>query len=436
MELGLLQQQTTKLVMTQELRQAIALLQFSHQELIDFIREEELNNPLIEVRESFVERLPVVSPSRSPQPFYDHEGICAPMTLKNDLYQQTRCLHISSDLRERVFYLIDALDEDGYLPKTILPQMAAEYGISEQAAQESLDVLRQLEPPGVGARSLIECLQLQLQRSHPDNDLALTIIEHELPLLGERKWQQLADRCDSSLDAVKEAAQVIRSLVPKPGAAYQQYEPHYVRPDLLVKRNEDRFVVTLYGDMSSYVRLNHHYRSLLKGSPNEAYSYVRRKYQRLLWLQKSIEQRTTTLLRVGESIIRRQHKFLEKGTSALAPMTLRDVAEDLGIHESTVSRAVRNKWMQTPYGLRELKSFFPSKVASRQGETSSSQVKALMRTMILAEDLTRPLSDRQIADELRDRHGIELARRTVAKYREQLHIPPSAKRQSYRKEKG
>ncbi|HET7657702.1 MAG TPA: RNA polymerase factor sigma-54 [Bacillales bacterium] len=435
MKLGLFQQQTTKLVMTQELKQAISLLKYSQQELIEFIREQEMENPLIDFQESSIQdiRVPPSQPSQTKTSSLDwikddRAG------MKDDLLHQARCLKIHPDRLEPLFYLIDLLDDDGYLPESAVTNMVGHLRLPESEAESALSVLQQLEPAGIGARSLQECLYLQMLRKDPDNELALNIIQYDLETFAEKKWQELAGKYRKPVDAVQKVAAVIQSLQPKPGSLFQKEKPQYVQPDLTVLHDNGRYTVKMHGDLAPLIRLNQSYHSFMKGNlEQDAFEYVQQKYRRFLWLQKSIEQRKVTLMRVTECIFRKQHRFLEKGMLALVPMTLRDVAYDLDIHESTVSRAVRNKWVQTPHGLRELKAFFSSKVSAGLGEeTSSTKVKILLKTMISEEDGKRPYSDQQLASRLQDRHGIRLSRRTVAKYREQLHIPSSTKRKSYR----
>lgn len=441
MELGLFQQQTMKLVMTQELRQAISILQYSRQELAEFLHEQALENPLIELQEPSFEdigrerasyRTSTYKANEDYNPFDfikdDKED------LKEDLLQQARCLKLDDATYKRLEYMILLLDDDGYLPETITTEIAEELRISEKESERVLSLLQNLDPAGVGARDLKECLLLQINRYNPDNHLAKNIVRHHLYQLAEKKWETLAVELNVSIKDVQDTAAWIQTLQPKPGSLYNTEKTRFMTPDLTIEKTEDGYAVILQDDFLPTVHLNRQYDGFLSNKvKNEAVQYVQEKYKQMMWLVKSIEQRRRTLIRVTEMIVKKQKRFLEKGLRYLEPMTLKEVAAELDVHESTVSRAVRNKNVQTPVGLYELKSFFTSKVNTASGTgASSASVKVLIKEMISGEDKDHPLSDQKIAETLKMDHGIAVSRRTVAKYREQLNIASSAKRKKYR----
>ncbi|HET7578237.1 MAG TPA: RNA polymerase factor sigma-54, partial [Bacillales bacterium] len=322
------------------------------------------------------------------------------------------------------------LDDDGYLPENVVAETAEELRLSEKEIEQVLWLLQKLEPAGIGARNLKECLILQINRIDPADNLARGIVECQLSLLAEKSWGRLADEFSVSVGDVEEAAALIQTLNPKPGSVYDTGKTRFTEPDLTVIKEENRYVVVLHDDFLPTIRLSPHYNAFLSNKgKNEAAEYVQNKYKQMMWLVKSIEQRRMTLVNVTEMIVRKQQRFLENGMRYLVPMTLKEVADELDIHESTVSRAVRNKMIQTPNGLYELKSFFTSRVNTSSGEgTSSASVKLLIKDMIRQEDGKHPFSDQKIASVLENDHGIAVSRRTVAKYREQMNISSSTKR--------
>ncbi|HET7578701.1 MAG TPA: RNA polymerase factor sigma-54 [Bacillales bacterium] len=437
MELGLFQQQTLKPVMTQELRQAISILQYSRQELVQFIREQALENPLIDLQEpSYVEASGSYGsgPRKNSEynPFDFIEG--KPDGLKEDLLQQARCLKLDEPTYKRLAYMIWLIDDDGYLPENVTTETAEELRLPEEETAHLLSLLQKLEPAGVGARNLKECLLLQIDRFDPGNGLAREMVASYLPVVAEKEWQELAANLSASAEEVQEEAAWIQTLSPKPGSVleYDTEKPGFTEPDVTVKKAQGRYVIMLHDDFMPAIHVNREYDGFLAGkAENEAARYLHNKYKQLRWLVKSIEQRKQTLLKVTETMVYKQQGFLEHGFRGLMPMTLKEVADELGVHESTVSRTVRQKYIQTPHGLYEMRSIFTSKLNTNSGmETSSASVKMLIQDMVKHEDPKRPLSDQKISGALKTANGISVSRRTVAKYREQLHIPASSKRKS------
>jgi RNA polymerase sigma-54 factor len=432
MELGLFQQQTMKLVMTNQLRQAISILQYSRQELTEFIQEEALENPLIELKEPSFEESGTPFQKRTDETYnpFDHiEG--KGFDLKEDLLQQGRCLHLSGQMHKLVAYLIHYVDDDGYFQADIA-EIAEEIRRPAEDAQQALAIVQKLEPAGIGARNLQECLLLQIDRHAPDNTIAKEIVANGLELLAEQKWEVLATRLSVPIQSVEEAGQLIRQLQPRPGAGYTKETPNFIIPDLTIKKEQGSYVVMIHDQYLPKVRLNRQYSGLLAQTPqNETSRYVHEKYKQMNWLVKSIEQRQLTLLRVTEAIVNKQYKFLNEGPRALIPLTLKEIAEGIDVHESTVSRAVKGKYAQTPLGLYELKSFFNSKVNTNKSQgVSSMSVKLLLKEMVTSENNGHPLSDQKISAMLKKENDIAISRRTVAKYREELNIPSSSKRKN------
>jgi RNA polymerase sigma-54 factor len=336
-------------------------------------------------------------------------------------------------------FIVGNLDEDGFLRAT--PEEIMEgTGCDERTVNLALAVVRSLDPPGIATTSLQECLSAQvehlLRECREAEDLAvlntahLVLREHWDDLLHQR-WEILAKAAGcSSVADVKPILDVIQGLEPKPGRMYRQSDNQYIEPDVYVRKLDDEYVITLNDDGLPRLRINTRYQSMLRARTLDpkANEYLRDKMRSALWLMKSIDQRQRTIYKVARSIVSFQDEFLDRGIEHLRPMVLRQVAEDIGMHESTISRVVSNKYMYTPRGLFPMKYFFHSGVDSAHGENVSSVVvKERIRKVVEAEDPERPLSDSKIMRMLQ-KEGIRLARRTVAKYREEMMIPSSDKR--------
>lgn len=446
LEIGLLQKQTTKLVMTTELRQAITILQYSNTELLDFLKEEALENPLLELKEdrSFEDGEPMFSRAyASASSLYDPDDDNEndhPVdyfhrkeeSLSEYLLGQLQDFSFSERERSILVYLIENLNDAGYL-MIELADAAQMLDESEDAVNRAFQRFKQFEPLGVGARSLKECLLWQLERLEERSPLTEQIVAHDLEQLAEKKWAELAKKYGVTLADIQASADLIRLLNPKPGAAFSDETIKYLHPDITVEKVEGSYVVTVNDYMLPSIHLNRQYEYMLsQAGKDEAKKYMHEKYNKVLWLIRSIEQRRMTLQRLAEAIVEKQPDFLEKGLAHLKPLTLKEVADHIGVHESTVSRAVRQKVIQTPIGLFELKDLFTSKVQSRDGSgASSTAVKLAIQQFIDSENKQKPLSDQKIADLLKERKGIAISRRTVAKYREEMNIPSSAKRKRF-----
>lgn len=356
-------------------------------------------------------------------------------TLQEHLLWQ---LNLSSlDPRQRAIatVLIDALNADGYLVDGVEAMLAAlPPGLN--ATANEIDIVRcqlqAFDPVGVASLDLRDCLRVQLTQFDAElshRDLALRIVETELELLARNDVNKLARRLKADENDIISAAALIRSLDPRPGAAMDATPVEYVAPDVYAFKDGSRWRVSLNADCQPRLGLNQHYCNLIAKARGDDASWMRGQLQEARWLIKSLESRAETLLKVAEAIVLRQSAFLDFGPEAMHPLVLREVAEEVGMHESTISRVTTRKYIHTPRGTFELKHFFSSGVSTEDGgSASSTAIQAMLRKLIDAEDTRKPLSDQAIAEELH-RKGIQVARRTVAKYREAMRIPSSSERQ-------
>jgi RNA polymerase sigma-54 factor len=460
-----------QLIMTPQLQQAIKLLQLSRLELLETIHQEMETNPMLEEMqeesgendtgieeakepaeefkeiqvlesmrqdfdwESYLDEYntgtPVLfetDPNRE-SPSYDHR-LTLPDTLQEHLFWQLRLSDMSESDKEIGMFIIGNLNADGYLDAS-LEEIATMAEVSENAVEQVLLRVQLFDPVGVGARNLQECLLVQARGLDLNDDLAISIIEHHLHYLETKNFQGLVRMLKRAPEEVKLAVDLILHLNPRPGSAYSEESVNYISPDIYVFRVDDEFIILLNEDGMPKLRVSSYYRDALSQDaviPTDAKDFIHNKLRSAAWLIKSIHQRQRTLYKVGQSIVKLQRDFFEKGVAFLKPMVLRDVAEDVGMHESTISRVTSNKYMDTPHGIFELKYFFNSSINSFLGEAVASEsVKERIRQLIKGEDSSKPYSDQEIVDIL-EGENIRIARRTVAKYREMLSILPSSKR--------
>jgi len=458
-----------QLVMTPQLQQALKLLQMSRLELLQTIRQEILENPVlmedIETTEIPEESVPDVEKeipdsememlmdfnweayldshslsSSYPDNYEMSESapnyenfVQARSSLYRDLLWQWRLSSPDEKTFEIGKYIIGNLNDNGYL-NAIYEDVSKDLEAlnpTEEEFETTLALIQQLEPPGIAARDLSECLLLQLRTKTPRNLVAEEIVENHLDLLKGRDIPALAKKLSVSREVIIEAFQLITDLDPKPGRTYAQDPVYHVIPDVYIYKVDDEFLIVLNNEDIPSLRINPLYRTLLKKKGDltkEAREFIEKKMRSAIWLIKTVQQRHKTIYRVTESIVRFQREFLENGIRYLKPMILKDVADDIGMHESTVSRVTQGKYISTPQGLFEFKFFFTSSVKSTKGgSVSAESVKHMIRQIILNEDPRNPLSDEQIVTLLK-RYHIKIARRTVAKYREAMKILPSKDR--------
>ena len=460
-----------KLILTPSLQQAIKLLPMSTLELAELLTQEMVENPLLEETPAedttqdaelgqttdqpepekkadektdpwedqdyeyfFGEYLDDGYRPRQPQEVKELPPIENTLSSKGSLADHLTWqlgLQTTDELtRDIGAAIIGNIDDDGYLVASV-NEIAALGPWDVGDVEQALAHVQTFDPVGVGARDLQECLLLQLRPLGLEGSPVETIVRDHLRLLQNHKVPELAKALCCEIDELKQHIEVIRHLDPKPGSRYSPAESQYVIPDVYIVKTEDGYKAVLNEDGLPQLRISPVYRRLLdKGGENseETRAYVKDKFRAALWLLKSVDQRQKTILKVGNSIINVQRAFLDHGIEHLRPLVLRDVANDIGMHESTVSRVVNNKYVHTPQGVYELKFFFHSGISSSYGESVSSvTIKQRIRKIIEAEDARRPLSDSKIMNILQ-KEGLVLARRTIAKYREELRIPTSNQR--------
>ncbi len=465
-----------RLVMTPALQMAIRLLQLNKLELEDVLQEEMVENPMLEEREDREEGIDAtVEPAAEAAPeaeeaapeevdsfdeinieayfqdYYDAQPGTPSMrehrdelllentladrpTMEEQLGWQLEMSH-TTELEMKIGQaILGNLDGEGYLTASI-EELQAMGDWSQEAVEAALARVQQLDPPGVAARDLRECLLLQLEHLEATDTLAYRIVDEHLDLLKARRHTDIARACGVRPAEVEAAVEVIQSLNPKPGVVFTTEPSRYIVPDVTVVKDGDVYRVVLNEDGLPKLRISRLYRQMLRSRgklPKDAAEYLQGKLKSALWLIKSYGQRQRTIQKVAESIVKHQRPFFEDGLVELRPLVLRDVADDIEMHESTVSRVVNGKFMHTPQGIFEMKFFFHSALGHASGaEVSSVSVKEKIRKLIAAEDANKPLSDARVAVALTD-EGLQIARRTVAKYREEIGIPASKVRRAPR----
>ena len=430
--------------------QRLEVLQMSALELRDYLQELSQENPVVDLSEpnppapsdredAQLQHLRWLADNDRQNRFYQERdydddpiariGVSGGLeeTLPQFIGRQLDRLSIDRDTARAVELLAACLDGDGYL-RLELDELSRDTGIPQTRLEGALAVLRSLEPAGVGARNLSQCLALQLERAGVDGP-ALSIVQGHLEDLARRHYRLIADRLKISVDEVLAAEKAIRELDPRPGAVFEQPgQTPYVYPDVFVEERDGHFVAHTRGGERPAFRINSYYRSLLSQSQQkEVREYLRKKVQSAQDVLQAIAQREDTLLRCTQAIVDRQEAFFREGEQALRPLRMADVADMVGIHESTVSRAVREKYLQCPRGVYPLGWFFSRGAAG--GEVGGAGAKAMLRRLIDGEDKAHPLSDQKLCEELA-RQGCPISRRTVAKYRDELNIPGASGRKN------
>ncbi len=466
---------TQQLIMTPQLQMAIKLLQLSRLELMDAIRQEMEENPTLEESQ---ETLPkeqvevdpqdqVAVPEKTKEVTID-EKIPGDIDWSNyiDEYNAPGRVRFETEDREAPQYeafishkeslsdhllwqllmssplpeekrigslIIGNLDKDGYLQSSA-EELAEQAGVEPDDIEEVLFLLQSFDPVGVCARNLTECLMLQARALNLKDTLVTKIIENHLNHLENKNYKAICRALKVSLDEVIAAVNIITAMEPKPGRQFSEDEPQYITPDIYVYKTEDDFVIVINDDGLPKLKVNSFYKQAIsrdKDVSGNARDYIQDKLRSAAWLIRSIHQRQKTIYKVMESILKFQREFFENGITHLKPMVLRDVAEDIGMHESTISRVTTNKYAYTPQGIFELKYFFNSSIRRVHGEAiASASVQEKIRRLIESEDPRKPYSDSKMA-ELLIAQNIDIARRTVAKYREMMGVLPSNKRKRF-----
>lgn len=359
------------------------------------------------------------------------------ISLRDHLLSQLKLMHLSERDQTLTMLLVDSINEDGYLEESLedlAEQMPLELEIDELELQTALRLVQNLDPPGVGARNLSECLLLQLgimPEDTPHLALAINVARQHLPALGSRDFTKLRKELGCDETVLKQVQQLIISLNPRPGSLFSIIgSEHYIQHEVIVKKIKGIWIASLNDGVIPKLKINQLYAGILKRNRDSSSQYLQSQMQEAKWMIKNIQQRFSTILRVSQAIVDRQRNFLEYGEVAMRPLVLREIADELELHESTISRVTTNKYMLTPRGIFELKYFFGSSVSTDNGGTcSATAIRALIKQLVDQENPKKPYSDNQIT-ELLAKQGIVVARRTIAKYRESLNIAPASLRKS------
>ena len=455
-------EQTQKLQMTPRLLQAIRILQFNSRELAEHINEELLTNPVLEMKDRFPEGSQAVSVEKESGIDWmeyasrkknddisyqrwetvranaenNYENYTSGYTsLAEYLMFQLQFLDLPEPEKKTGRFIIETLDSDGYTTETV-EEMAETAAVSPDDIEKILRRIQRLDPPGVGARDLKECLTVQLdERGFLDDDFA-TVMDGYFKEIAGNKLNLISKEIGIGTERLQEMRDLLKTLDPKPGSRFETGEAvQYVIPDISVTKGDDgRWHCVMNNDNSPELKLSAYYTDLIKeyDSDSELRDYLSGKISSARWLIKNIEQRKQTIFNVAESMVVRQQDFFTEGETGLKPMTLEQVAEDAGIHRSTVSRTIRGKYLECDRGTFPLKYFFSAGLDRMDGEeqTSATGVKSRIKSLIENEDTKKPLSDQKIAEML-TAEGISVSRRTVAKYRDQLGIPASSVRKRF-----
>jgi RNA polymerase sigma-54 factor len=474
MKFGLHLRQRQQLVMTPKLQQALKLLQMPAIELQQMLKQEIMENPMLEEVDDYLEN---VEEERAEQETKNEDGKdtkedaepdgeeqidwaeyfqsgfeigyglgeetqeeffervpVAKRSFAEQLISQLRIVTDDDRTVEIGDYIIGSLDESGYLTCE-LSEVAGTFGVPVEEAERILKIIQTFDPPGVGARNLQECLLIQLTNRGLEDSLAARIIRDHFDDFKQKKYLEISKKLKIPIQEIQNQCKVISTLDPKPGLEIMANDPQYVIPDLVVEKVDAKYVVYLNDKNIPRLRISQAYQSELmkenRDGNKETREFIQSRLKSAKWLIQTIEQRRRTMVKVMECIVEKQREFFERGTQSLRPLTLQQVASEINMHESTVSRVTTNKYVHTPRGVFELKFFFSSSLGTEDGgEISAKSAKDKIRRIIELEDQRNPLSDQKIADMLKH-GGLNIARRTVAKYREQLNILPARMRKQY-----
>ena len=473
---GLNISQTQSLRITPQIQQAIKLLQMSRMELENTIQKEIIENPILEeIHENLedsaiknetdrreLKESDVGSKEDDPRKqehddfnldhYYDntyhHQREYRKAGRKDEIMNYENVIPVKTTLSDHLIWqiktsgfneeevkiistLVDYVDDNGYIEKA-LDLIAKETNIKLQDLEEHLPFLQEFDPPGVGARNLKECLLIQAKHLQENTEDMVTLITNHLKHLEQRNYVAIAKAMKQKIEHIREMCKILEEMDPKPGRIFSSMETQHVIPDIYVYKVGDRYEVVLNDDGIPKLKISNHYRRELEKNNNAGtQDYLKQKIKSANFLIQSIYRRQDTIRRVTESIVKHQKVFFEKGSSHIVPMNLKDIATDISMHESTVSRVTANKYVHTPKGIFELKYFFSSSIKTSGKDLSSKSVKIKIKQLIEKENPRSPLSDQKIIDILSKQDGIKIARRTVAKYRELLGILPSSKRKKF-----
>ncbi len=472
MEHRLIQTQQQRLMLTQKMQQAIQILQLSGIELDQYVQQELETNPVLEqiAKEPVLEMTP---PPTEPATEYakDHEesfdlddfareweydrrhregtdlsrnpdaddrrqyyqdSITQGESFSSRLLTQLRLAAKDDRTYQIGEYIIGDIDNRGYFTGS-LEEIAGELDVPVEAVERVLYLIQKFEPTGVGARDVVECLLLQINMEYPDEDQLRELVEHHLVELERRQVPKIAKAMNVAPERIEELTAMLAKLNPWPGFEYTSSPAQYVTPDVIVEKIDGKYIVYLSDERIPELRISQQYQAMARNTKicRQDKQYLREKVESAKWLIRNIEQRQNTILRIATAIVDVQEEFLDKGVEFIKPLTLQEIADKVGVHEATVSRTTRGKYMQTPQGLFELKYFFSPGLRRDSGEAQSSKsVQSMIKKIIDEEDKSKPLSDQKIADMLKEQ-GLNIARRTVTKYREALGILTTSLRKSY-----
>ncbi|MCB1194937.1 RNA polymerase factor sigma-54 [bacterium] len=457
--------------MTPQMKQAIQLLQLPLLELRDVIEQEMTQNPVLE--EKIDDEKPLKEEPEQSEPaeeldfkeefdrlaeldnewrdyfrqsgsyikssqddeerrLYLENSITREETLHDHLLNQLNIMASSEEEKAIGELIIGNIDDNGFL-QCALEEIASQAGVTVEHVGLVLQIIQSFHPVGVGARSLKECLAIQIQRLGKKDSLAEKIVLEYLDELGKKRYNIIARDLKVSLQTVQKEAEFIATLEPRPGRIFAQETVHYVVPDIVLEKADDEYKIILNDEKIPHLRISNLYRRLMnqKDVEQSTREYIKEKIKSGMWLIKNIHQRQQTIYNIAQELVNRQRRFFDEGIAFLKPMTMQVIAGALGLHESTISRAISNKYIQTPRGLYQLKYFFTTSIATDSGNAASATtVKDKISEIIRGEDPRKPLSDSKIIDMLK-KEGIQLARRTVAKYRKEMSILPANLRRKF-----
>jgi RNA polymerase sigma-54 factor len=436
-----------QLTLTPRLQQSVKLLQLSAIECVQELHQAIAQNPFLEEPAEAPDSAQAEDGSRENTEGNDREldftssgsgsgggedtpdwteWTASPATLRDSLREQLLLLGLPERDYALANLIVDALDDDGFLRQSLDELSSGASGVEPDELDTALRIVQTLEPSGIAARSLAECLWLQLQAMNhetPGRDIALRVTQDKLELMAARDHGRLRDALGCTEEELREAVELIRTLDPRPGSKVGTFEPRAIVPDVIVRKEKKRWIVSINAAIYPRIRVNQQYADCFRQARDGESTLLAQHLQEARWLVRNLEQRFLTIQRVAEAVVARQKNFFEYGDLAMRPLTLREIADELNLHESTVSRATSHKYMATPRGVVAFKRFFSRQLATTSGGScSATAIRALLREFIAAEDRRNPLSDVQLTELLADR-GVKVARRTVTKYRRSMQLP-------------